>query len=351
MRRTNRNKSQRTEESLKVIPFYHKMTTNLLKLMLIILYILQESPTHEEETSVIHTSHSETTVSTLNLSPNSVVTMTEVLLKYACLRMVCLISANIIQKQYDELLRQQDQLMKHNELMKQRENDLQKLEDEIRKKTDSLNQQKQHQEQEQQLNEEALTTFLPITITIPPPLREQQEQQQPKRKKAKKERKVAVDGVEFASPILQNTSRITSREEQPTSYEQPHLEALARSQTTDSTVRELNKSTRLKPIISRKLRRQEHWRNRVSMSVFSPASSEKPTNFTPPTSYENQQCLQTISSASSVIGNEFKRAEWQTPSTMVVNNFISKSSVMEFYLKEKLRESGLREFEMFLKSN
>ena len=33
------------------------------------------------------------------------------------------------------------------------------------------------------------------------------------------------------------------------------------------------------------------------------------------------------------------------------NGSINKASVMEFYLKEKLRESGLREFEMFLKSN
>ncbi len=60
---------------------------------------------------------------------------------------------------------------------------------------------------------------------------------------------------------------------------------------------------------------------------------------------------QTISSvSSSVIGSESKRAEWQKPLIMAANNFINKASVME-YLKEKRREYGLREFEMFLKSN
>ena len=229
------------------------------------------------------------------------------------------------------MLRQQDQLMRHNELMKQRENDLQKLEDDIRKKKDSWNQQIQQHQQEQQ---------------------QQPQQQLPKRKKAKKERKV-TGGVELASPVLQSTSWTTSQEKEPTSDGQPHLEALGGSKLTDNTAQKLDKSTRLKPIINRKLRRQEHWRNRLSMSMFSPASSQKSTNFITPTSHGNQQCLQTSSSSvsSSVIGSESKCAEGQTPSIMAANNFINKASVMEFYLKEKLRESGLREFEMFLKSN
>ena len=218
--------------------------------------------------------------------------------------------------------------MRHNELMKQRENYLQKLEDDIRKKKGSWNQQIQQYQQEQQ----------------------QPQQQLPKQKKAKKERKV-TGGVKFASPVLQSTSWTTSQEKEPTSDGQPHLEALGGSNITDNTVRKLDKTTRLKPIINRKLRRQEHWRNRVSMSMFSPASSQKSTYFITPTSHGNQQCLQTISSvSSSVIGSESKRAEWQKPSIMAANNFINKASMME-YLKEKRRESGLREFEMFLKSN
>ena len=222
--------------------------------------------------------------------------------------------------------------MRHNELMKQRENDLQKLEDDIRKKKDSWNQLIQQHQQEQQQQQ-------------------QPQQQLPKRKKAKKERKV-TGGVDLASPVLQSTSWTTSQEKEPTSDGQPHLEALGGSKLTDNTAQKLDKSTRLKPIINRKLRRQEHWRNRLSMSTFSPASLQKSTNFITPTSHGNQQCLQTSSSvSSSVIGSESKCAEGQTPSIMAANNFINKASVMEFYLKEKLRESGLREFEMILKSN
>jgi len=225
--------------------------------------------------------------------------------------------------------------MRHNELMKQRENDLQKLEDDIRKKKDSWNQLIQQHQQEQQQQQQ----------------QQQPQQQLPKRKKAKKERKV-TGGVDLASPVLQSTSWTTSQEKEPTSDGQPHLEALGGSKLTDNTAQKLDKSTRLKPIINRKLRRQEHWRNRLSMSTFSPASSQKSTNFITPTSHGNQQCLQTSSSvSSSVIGSESKCAEGQTPSIMAANNFINKASVMEFYLKEKLRESGLREFEMFLKSN
>jgi hypothetical protein len=161
--------------------------------------------------------------------------------------------------------------MRHNELMKQRENYLQKLEDDIRKKKDSWNQQIQQYQQEQQ----------------------QPQQQLPKQKKAKKERKV-TGGVKFASPVvLQSTSWTTSQEKEPTSDGQPHLEALGGSNLTDNTVRKLDKTTRLKPIINRKLRRQEHWRNRVSMSMFSPASSQKCTYFITPTSHGNQECLQT----------------------------------------------------------
>ena len=81
MRRTNRNKSQ-SKESLKVRNSFLLWSNNYYQsayIWIIYLFIiLQIVPTHEEESTAFHTTHSETT---RNLSPNSVVSMTEVYLK------------------------------------------------------------------------------------------------------------------------------------------------------------------------------------------------------------------------------------------------------------------------------
>ena len=56
-----------------------------------------------------------------------------------------------------------------------------------------------------------------------------------------------------------------------------------------------------------------------------------------------QQCLETSSSMSSSMSS--------STFCCLPKTHISKSAVMEFYLKEKLREASVREFEMMLMNN
>ena len=113
-------------------------------------------------------------------------------------------------------------------------------------------------------------------------------------------------------------------------------------------------STRLKPTSNRHIRRQEHWRLRLE-------NKRKPKRDTPTTSaaatatpainqhwqFSGVNSIESVSEQSPL-----SSAQWQNHlHSSATNAFISKHSVMEYFLMDKLRESSLREFEMFLKSH
>ena len=180
----------------------------------------------------------------------------------------------------------------------------------------------------------------------------QQQLQPGKAKRQKLDNTMKTTSLEFSSPLPDNNSPISGV------VDQPLLELANYQQATDdNTERESEKSSRLKPL-SRKLRRQEHWKRRLLLSKsLSPSVAEanSSTNVTPIAITQQQ-----YANARSVNVNDLLRytptdtvssKQWCQSTSVATNNLISKHAVMEFYLKEKLRESSLREFEMFLKTN
>jgi hypothetical protein len=228
---------------------------------------------------------------------------------------------NLIQQQLDEVLEHQNQMLRHQELLLQKKNDLRLLEERI-----STNQQIIEQQQQQQLQPPA-----------PQPQQSHQNQQQSNcinsNKKARKEKAAARTTTEFHSPDPTITA---SQAPQPVSTGE------ASSPADYGNQHQSESTTRLKPLTERRLKRKVLWKRMNSFSPQPERSDKKQSLITPRVTPE-QQCLETSSSMSSSMSSS---TFYGIPKT-----HISKSAVMEFYLKEKLREASVREFEMMLMNN
>ena len=229
---------------------------------------------------------------------------------------------NLTQQQLDEVLEHQNQMLRHQELLLQKKNELRLLEECISTNQQIIEQQQQQQQQQQQ----------------PPPQPQQQSHQNKQQinanKKAKKE-KAAARTLEFHSPDPTTASQAP----QPVSTGDS---AEASSPADDGKQHQFESTTRLKPLTERRLKRKVLWKKYISYSP-PPERSEKKQSLTNPRVTPEHQSLETSSSMSSSM---FSSTFHCTPKT-----HISKSAVMEFYLKEKLREASVREFEMMLMNN
>jgi tyrosyl-tRNA synthetase len=124
--------------------------------------------------------------------------------------------------------------------------------------------------------------------------------------------------------------------EPTTTSPEPQLSNSAETSPDDYVKQQQSESTnRLKPLTQRRLNRIAHMKKKASFSPRPTISDTATTRRVTP----EQHCLETINTMSSMSSSTF---------SSIPKTHISKASVMEFYLKEKLRESSIREFEMML---
>ena len=216
-------------------------------------------------------------------------------------------------------------MLRHQELLLLKKNELRLLEERI-----STNQQIIEQQQQQQQQQPP----------APQPQQSHQNQQQSNcinsNKKAKKEKAAARITTEFHSPDPTTAAQAP----QPVSTGDSADEA---SSPADYGKQHQSESTtRLKPLTERRLKRKVLWKRMISYSPPS-ESSDKKQSLTTPRVTPEQQCFETSSSMSSSMSS--------STFCCIPKTHISKSAVMEFYLKEKLREASVREFEMMLMNN
>ena len=133
-------------------------------------------------------------------------------------------------------------------------------------------------------------------------------------------------------------SAVRTMDPEPTTTSpEPQLSDSAETSPDDYVKQQQSESTnRLKPLTQRRLNRIAHMKKKASFSPRPTISDTATTRRVTP----EQHCLETINTMSSMSSSTF--------SSIPKKTHISKASVMEFYLKEKLRESSIREFEMML---
>ena len=211
-------------------------------------------------------------------------------------------------------------MLRHQELLLQKKNELRLLEERI-----STNQQIIEQQQQQQQQ--------------PQPQQSHQNQQQSycinSNKRAKKEKAAARITTEFHSPDPTTAAQAPQPVSTGDSAEASSPADYGKQHQSEST-------TRLKPLTERRLKRKVLWKRMISYSPPS-ESSDKKQSLTTPRVTPQQQCFETSSSMSSSMSS--------STFCCIPKTHISKSAVMEFYLKEKLREASVREFEMMLMNN
>jgi hypothetical protein len=191
-------------------------------------------------------------------------------------------------------------MLRHQELLAQKKNELRLLEESISTNKQIIEQQQQQQQQLQlqQINHHYKSN-----------------------KKAKKD-KSAVRTMDPEPTTTSPEPQLSnSAETSPDDY-------VKQQQQSEST-------NRLKPLTQRRLNRIAHIKKKASFSPRPTVSDTATTRRVTP----EQHCLETINTMSSMSSSTF---------SSIPKTHISKASVMEFYLKEKLRESSIREFEMML---
>ena len=188
-------------------------------------------------------------------------------------------------------------MLRHQELLAQKKNELRLLEESISTNKQIIEQQQQQQLQLQQINHHYKSN-----------------------KKAKKDK-----------------SAVRKMDPEPTTASpEPQLSNSAETSPDDYVNLQQSESTnRLKPLTQRRLNRIAHMKKKASFSPRPTISDTATTRRVTP----EQHCLETINTMSSMSSSTF---------SSIPKTHISKASVMEFYLKEKLRESSIREFEMML---
>jgi hypothetical protein len=192
-------------------------------------------------------------------------------------------------------------MLRHQELLAQKKNELRLLEESISTNKQIIEQQQQQQQQLQlqlqQINHHYKSN-----------------------KKAKKDK-----------------SAVRTMDPEPTTTSpEPQLSNSAETSPDDYVKQQQSESTnRLKPLTQRRLNRIAHMKKKASFSPRPTISDTATTRRVTP----EQHCLETINTMSSMSSSTF---------SSIPKTHISKASVMEFYLKEKLRESSIREFEMML---
>ena len=188
-------------------------------------------------------------------------------------------------------------MLRHQEILAQKKNELRLLEESI-----STNKQIIEQQQQLQL--------------------QQSNHHYRSNKKAKKDKS--------AVRTMDPEPTTTSPEPQQSDSAETSPDGYVNQEQSEST-------NRLKPLTQRRLNRIiAHMKKKASFSPRQTISDTATTRRVTP----EQHSLETINTMSSMSSSTF--------SSIPKKTHISKASVMEFYLKEKLRESSIREFEMML---